>query len=229
MQSLIEFFIQLGASFGAGLYVAISPCLFPLLPLFLIRTLQSENSRARSVLVTTILILGILTSIGIFAIISGFIGLFLIQNFRLIRAILGVVITIFGILMMSEQLKIKLGLGALSLKSQPSAPKSLGSVYVIGLGYTLMAAPCAAPALISVFLLFGTQSTILGIILMYLAVCIGVAIPYLAIALVTGEARIRMATTISNSARRIELVVGLILVVIGIILILPYFGFPVFL
>lgn len=229
MQSLIEFFIQLGASFGAGLYVAISPCLFPLLPLFLIRTLQSENSRARSVLVTTILILGILTSIGIFAIISGFIGLFLIQNFRLIRAILGVVITIFGILMMSEQLKIKLGLGALSLKSQPSAPKSLGSVYVIGLGYTLMAAPCAAPALISVFLLFGTQSTIWGIILMYLVVCIGVAIPYLAIALVTGEARIRMATTISNSARRIELVVGLILVVIGIILILPYFGFPVFL
>jgi cytochrome c-type biogenesis protein len=229
MQSFIEFIIQLGASFGAGLYVAISPCLFPLLPLFLIRTLQSEGSRSRSVLVTTILILGILTSIGIFAIISGFIGLFLIQNFRLIRAILGVIIVIFGILMMSEKLKTKLGLGALSLKSQPSAPKNLFSVYMIGLGYTLMAAPCAAPALISVFLLFGTQSTIWGIILMYLVVCIGVAIPYLAIALVTGEARIRMATAISSSAHRIEMIVGVILVVIGIILILPYFGYQVLL
>jgi cytochrome c biogenesis protein CcdA len=229
MQGIIEFAIQLGASFGAGLYVAISPCLFPLLPLFLIRTLRSENSRGRSVLVTSILILGILTSIGIFAIISGFIGFFLIQNFKLIRAILGVFIIIFGILMISEKLKLRLGLGALSLKSQPSAPKSLASVYMIGLGYTLMAAPCAAPALISVFLLFGTQSTIWGVILMYLVVCIGVAVPYLAIALVTGEARIKMATKISEYARRIEMVVGIILFIIGIILILPYFGYPVIL
>jgi hypothetical protein len=38
-----------------------------------------------------------------------------------------------------------------------------------------------------------------------------------------------MATTISSSARRIEVVVGVILVVIGVILTLPYFGFPVFL
>jgi cytochrome c-type biogenesis protein len=229
MQEFISFLIQLGASFGAGLYVAISPCLFPLLPLFLIRTLQGEGGRARSVLVTVVLILGILTSIGVYAIIAGFIGFFLIQNFKLIRAILGGVIIIFGILMMSEKLKTSLGLGTLSLKSQPSAPKNLGSVYIIGLGYTLMAAPCAGPTILALSVLFGTLSTIWEIVVMYLVVSIGVALPYLAIALVTGEARIRMATTISNSARRIELVVGLILVIIGIILILPYFGFPVFL
>jgi cytochrome c-type biogenesis protein len=229
MQGFIEFVIQLGASFGAGLYVAISPCLFPLLPLFLIRTLQSEGSRSRSVLITSILILGILTSIGIFAIISGLIGYFLIQNFKLIRAILGGIIIIFGVLMISEKLKTRLGLGTLSLKAQPSAPKNLVSVYVIGLGYTLMAAPCAAPSIFALSLLFGTQSTIWGIILMFLVVSIGVALPYLAIALVSGEAQIRMATTISRSARRIELVVGVILVIIGIILILPHFGFPVFL
>lgn len=229
MQGIIEFVIQLGASFGAGLYVAISPCLFPLLPLFLIRTLQSEDSRKRSFIVTSILILGILTSIGIFAIISGLIGYFLIQTYTLIRALLGGMIIVFGILMISERLKTRLGLGAFSLKSQPSKPKGLASVYVIGLGYTLMAAPCAAPTIFALSILFGTQTTILGIILMFLVVSIGVAIPYLAIALVSGEARIKMATTISGSARRIELVVGVILVIIGIILTLPYFGFPVLL
>jgi cytochrome c-type biogenesis protein len=156
-------------------------------------------------------------------------GWILIQNYKLLRAILGVVIIVFGVLMMSEQLKTRLGLGSLSLKSTPTAPKSLASVYLVGLGYTIMAAPCAAPAIVAVFLLFGTQSTIWGILLLYIVVSIGIAIPYLAIALVTGEARYKMATTISKSARRIELVVGLILIIIGIILILPYFGFPVLL
>ena len=229
MQGFIEFVIQLGAGFGSGLYVAISPCLFPLLPLFLIRALQSDDRRGRSVIVTSVLILGILTSIGIFALISGLIGYFLIQNFTFIRALLGGMIIVFGILMISERLKTRLGLGALSLKSQPSRPKSLASVYIIGLGYTLMAAPCAAPTILALSVLFGAQSTIWGIILMFLVVSIGVAIPYLAIALVSGEARIRLATRISGSARRIELVVGVILVIMGIILILPYFGFPVLL
>jgi cytochrome c-type biogenesis protein len=191
--------------------------------------LQGEGGRGRSVLVTVVLILGILTSIGVFAIISGFIGLLLIQSYKLIRAILGVVIMIFGILMMSEKLKTRLGLGTLSLKSQPSAPKNLGSVYIIGLGYTLMAAPCAAPTILALSFLFGTLSTIWEIILMYLVVSIGVALPYLAIALASGEARLKMATKISHAARPIELVVGVILIIIGFILTLPFFGFPVFL
>ena len=236
MQGVFEFIFQLGAGFSAGLYVAISPCLFPLLPLFLIRTLQSEDSRKRSVLVTSILILGILTSIGIFVLISWIIiELLLIQEFGLIllywytplRALLGAVIIFFGILMISEKLKMSLGLASLSLKTTPSAPRGLVSVYMVGLGYTIMAAPCALPAIGAVISLFGAQSTIWGIILLYLGESIGIAIPYLAIALVTGEARIKMATRISRSARHIEVIVGVILIIIGVILILPFFGFVI--
>jgi cytochrome c biogenesis protein CcdA len=54
---------------------------------------------------------------------------------------------------------------------------------------------------------------------------IAIAIPYFLIAVVTGEARMRMAMTISNQARKIELVVGTILVIIGLLLFSQLFGF----
>jgi cytochrome c biogenesis protein CcdA len=54
---------------------------------------------------------------------------------------------------------------------------------------------------------------------------IAIAIPYFLIAVVTGEARMRMAMTISNQARKIELVAGTILIVIGFLLFIQLFGF----
>lgn len=113
---LIQWIIQLGTVFGVGLYIATSPCLFPLLPLFLIRNLQSEYGRTRSILVTGILTAGILASLGAFT-------------------------------------------------------------------------------------------------------------PYLAIALVTGESRDRLASKMAESARSVEIVVGCLLIALGVWLILLHFGF----
>jgi hypothetical protein len=42
---------------------------------------------------------------------------------------------------------------------------------------------------------------------------------------VTGEARMRMAMTISNQARKIELIAGTILMIIGFLLFIQLFGF----
>ena len=69
MQGAIELgllLVKLAGVFGSGLFIAVSPCLFPLLPLFLINSLQSADSRGRSVLVTAVLVLGILSSVAFF-------------------------------------------------------------------------------------------------------------------------------------------------------------------
>jgi cytochrome c biogenesis protein CcdA len=61
--------------------------------------------------------------------------------------------------------------------------------------------------------------------LLFIVLSIAIAIPYFLIAVVTGEARMRMAMTISNQARKIELVVGTILIIIGLLLFAQLFGF----
>ena len=222
LQVSVEIAVELGAAFAAGLYVATSPCLFPLLPLFLIRNLQSDDSRRKSILVTSILILGILVSLAIFAVISTFVGMFFIQYFTYIQAFLGGIIAFLGVVTLSHKLRETLHLTRLSMRD-PGTPTTLAGVFVVGFSYALLAAPCTAPVVIfGLPLLFGFQTNALMWLALFFSLAIGVAIPYLAIALVTGEARDRMASRISNSARTIEILVGVLLIVLGIWLMLPW-------
>ena len=232
MQGVIELgllLVKLAGVFGSGLFIAISPCLFPLLPLFLINSLQSADSRRRSVVVTAILVAGILSSVAFFIAIAGFIGSFLIDFYIEFQAILGLIILFLGLVMMSSTLQNKLRLSSLSLKTQPSAPTNLLSVYTVGLGYSLLAAPCSGPAILGTVAIFGAETSLFTIILLFVVLSIAISIPYFLIAMVTGEARMRMAMTISNQARKIELVVGTILVIIGFFLFIQLFGFRFYL
>jgi cytochrome c biogenesis protein CcdA len=63
---------------------------------------------------------------------------------------------------------------------------------------------------------------------MFLALCLAVIIPYLTLGLATGEARTRMAMSMTEHINTIEIVVGLVFVILGIILILPFLGVPRF-
>ncbi|NHJ14636.1 MAG: hypothetical protein EAX95_13235 [Candidatus Thorarchaeota archaeon] len=227
MQGLVEGILQIVGTFGTGFYVAISPCLFPLLPMVLIRSLQSENSRYRSGLVTLSLVAGIMTSLVVFAFISSIIGLFLIQYHSIIQAVLGAIIAFLGLVMIVERLREVLRLTSLTLVSHPTSPTGLLNVFTIGLTYSLLAAPCSAPSLIGVFLIFGTQLNPLMLLAMFVALSLGVAIPYLAIGLATGEARQRIASGLARNARRIEIAVGVFLVALGVILMLPAFGISI--
>ena len=92
---------------------------------------------------------------------------------------------------------------------------------------SLAAAPCSGPAILGLLLLFGTQNNILLLVLMFIVLAIVVMIPYLAIALVTGEARNRIATKLASSARTLEYIVGALLILIGIILMYPWVSFVI--
>ncbi|MGQ4913009.1 MAG: cytochrome c biogenesis CcdA family protein [Candidatus Thorarchaeota archaeon] len=224
MQGFLELALFLGGVFGSGLYIALSPCLFPLLPLFLLNSLQTTDSRGRALLVTMVLVAGIVSSLAVFAAIAGFIGGFILTNFTQIQALLGAFILFFGLIMVSDRLREALHLSRLALQSRPSKPSNLLHVYMVGLGYSLLAAPCTGPSIFAVILVFGTQANIGLLLLMFALLSVAVAIPYIAVALVTGEARTRMAMSMSSYARRVEIVAGVILILVAVILILPAFG-----
>ncbi|NWF94753.1 MAG: hypothetical protein HXY34_01290 [Candidatus Thorarchaeota archaeon] len=217
----IEQLVEVSAVFFTGLYVAVSPCLFPLLPLFLIRSLQSEDSRKKSLMVTSALVLGIVSSLVVFMLISNYIGLLLMNYYAYISAVLGLAIAFTGILTMSSRLREILRVGRLSM-SDPGTPSTLAGVFSIGFGYSLLAAPCALPAVFSLSFVFATQTNALVLLLMYVGLAVGVAVPYLALALVTGEARMVMASRISSQARKIEILAGVLLVIVGVWLMLPW-------
>lgn len=213
---------QLAAAFLSGLYIATSPCIFPLLPLFLIRSLSSADNRSKSVIVTLALTAGILSSLALFFAISGLIGRYILQNYTVLQAVLGGIVIFLGIVTVSSTLKEKLRLTSLSIGSQPEKPTGLSGVFLVGFGYSLLAAPCSGTAILGLFALFGAQTEALVLVMMFIMLSIAVMMPYLAIALATGEARTRIAMQIANSAKTLEYLVGALLIVIGIILMYPW-------
>ena len=224
MQGIFEIGTILLTALFSGLYVSLSPCLFPLLPLYLMRSLNSADSVRKSVAVTLVLVAGILSSLAVFALIASLIGLFIIQHFIQIQAILGGILVLLGFLTIFRD---KLGFTSMGISSQPTTPKGYVGVYSVGLGYSLLAAPCVWPLLSATFLLFGTQSNVLVLILMFIVISVAVAIPYLAVAVVSGEARTRLTMRIAQHSHKIEVAAGVLLIVIGIILILPLFGITI--
>jgi len=229
MQGIFELGVSLLGALTSGLYIAISPCLFPLLPLFLMNSLQASDSRKRSILVTSALVAGILVSVAFYALIAYFIssiGMFLLTSFRDLQAILGVLILFFGIVMISERLRNAIRLSRLSMHGKPSKPSNLKQVFATGLGYTMLAAPCAGPAILGLVGIFGLQTNPFVILLLFIFVAIVIAIPYFAIALVAGEARTGLAMSISSRARTIEILTGVILIILGLFMLLqhPVFG-----
>jgi len=75
------------------------------------------------------------------------------------------------------------------------------------------------------FLLYiTTQNSIAILSFIFIALTLGISIPYLAIALLSESVRNRMTIALAESARKVQILVGLLLVIIGTLLILPYFG-----
>jgi cytochrome c biogenesis protein CcdA len=131
-----------------------------------------------------------------------------------------------GIVTLSTTLKNKLGMSSLNLGSQPETPSNLFSVFLVGFGYSMLAAPCSGSVIFGVIAVFGAETGFLVPLLMFLSLAVAVSIPYFAIAVVTGEARMRMAMSLSTHARKVEIVAGLILIVLGMFLFAqtPLFG-----
>lgn len=224
----IDFLLQIPIAFLGGLAIATSPCLFPLLPLFLMKNLQSEDSRFRSILVTGILALGILASLAIYIVLTSIIlglGMLVLESAPWLALVSYVAIIFLGIVVASHTVREKLRLANFSMRTSPDNPKGLVGVFMVGFTYTMVAIPCTGAILMGTVSIIGSQSNPILFLLLYLLLCIGVLIPYLAIAIVTGEARMKIATRLANSARTIEIIVGIFLIILGIYLVV-FDAFP---
>ena len=124
---MIIFGLQIDESIGlplfflVGIYVAVSPCLFPIMPLTVFRIMSrsfiDENGKeqqiARSaavqwvVLLTSGILVPFIGSIIIMSYIWDFFGIFLIQQYRELTFILGIILIVMGLFLIIPVLSEK--------------------------------------------------------------------------------------------------------------------------
>ncbi|MHA2164300.1 MAG: cytochrome c biogenesis protein CcdA [Candidatus Hodarchaeales archaeon] len=237
--------------FLAGLYVALSPCLFPIMPMTIFRIMNTDMkdsegnkinpSRKMVLRWVSMLVLGILTTFAIVTFIGLYVwsglGLELISLYRPLSLLMGIILVAMGIFIIFPQLsemtfaKIPIPQGVSNIMVRDEY-KQL-DLFIMGLGYSVIAFPCASPVFISMFGVLVSVGNLLYMVVGMGAFGIGLFIPYLILVFVTAETRTRVASKLSENFRKIEIVMGLLIVFFGIIFLLVglslLVSFPIFL
>lgn len=245
--SVIIYGFELSSSLGIilffliGVYIALSPCLFPILPTTIMNIMYKESqnwdSETNKYILSSnksnywILSLwsGIVVSFGILIVFSSIIAIFLIQNYLFLNLIFGVVMILIGIVMFVPKIEYKL---MLIIPSIPIINKFRKDnldgfdLFLLGSSYSIIAFPCAGPAILAMLpLLIGSINPIWTMSAL-IAFSIGILIPYLIIGQLALRSSKKFMTQIQESYKIIKIVTSMFIILIGLLLVWPYYGGP---
>lgn len=208
--------------FLEGVITFISPCLLPMLPIYLSFFAAGDTDRRRTLRNALGFVLGFTI---VFVIMGAFMGIMgkLVREYQtVLNIVTGAVVILFGLNFMGV-----LKIGFLNRASQQDANvKDLNffSSMLFGIVFSIGWTPCVGAFLGSALLLASQGGSLLQGIVMLLAFSFGLGIPFVVSALLVD--RLKGAFDfIKRHYRVINLVSGLVLVIVGILMATGYMGY----
>lgn len=202
------------SNFALGLLSSFSPCLFPLLPTYVTVSAKTTNSQKEGLISSLMVILGILVVFSLFGLLSGLIGSFLFENYNIFGLIQGLLILISGlVLLISPSFLYNIHLPA-RLENYIYRDTQKNKYYIsfiLGLAYTIIAAPCAAGYFILVWSSILQQQFTSKIIIL-LAFALGAGIPFILISVFIGNIKSSTVNIIHKTTVLTSKFLGLILI-----------------
>lgn len=224
--------VSLLAAFAAGIASFISPCVLPLIPMYIsfisglsLDELQDSNDKKKILKQVVFNSLFFIIGFSLIFIVLGasatFFGGFLLSKFSLLTRIAGVIIIIFGLHIAGV---FKIGFlnyeRRFHLSGKPSG--FLGS-FLVGLAFAFGWTPCVGPVLAPILALSAQQETVSQGILLLTMYSLGLGIPFL----LTGisiNAFLSFTRRIQKYYRVIEIIIGVGLIIMGILFVTGSFS-----
>lgn len=207
-------------SFAAGLLSFFSPCIIPLIPSYLTFLLgdyaeQQKNDKKYSLIPIIIFTASFSLIFILMGLSASFIGGFLLRNQRIIRKVSGILIIIFGI-HLADILHISLFDYEKRLDFSPDLNRHLRAL-VMGVGLAFAWTPCIGPVLTSVLIYASNAGSILKGSLLLSFYSLGLAVPFLLVALSAGWflPRFKKIKPLLPFVRKIT---GVLLIILGILI-----------
>ncbi len=208
--------------FLEGIITFISPCILPLLPVYLSYFAAGEPDRSRAVMNSAGFVTGftiVFVTLGAFA---GSMGGLIRDYMPLLNLVTGIIVIIFGLNFLGV-----LNIGFLNrVSSKKIDVKDLGffSSALFGLVFSISWTPCVGAFLGSALLIASLEGSLLKGITMLLAFSLGLGIPFVASALLID--RLKGAFDfIKKNYKTVNIVSGGLLVIIGILMATGYMGY----
>ena len=204
-----ELFI--GAVYVAGLLSFFSPCIFPLLPVYIG---MLSTSGKKSIIKTVVFVIGLSTSFVLLGFGAGSIGSFLMS--KTFRVISGVVVIIFGIIQM-EILKIPFLERTKLVDIKGKESDSIWGAFLLGFTFSLGWTPCVGPILASIlFISSGGGNPYYGALMMFIYV-LGLATPFVILSL-SSKYVLAKVSAIKKHLGIMKKIGGLLIIIMGILL-----------
>jgi cytochrome c-type biogenesis protein len=211
--------MQLFVAFLSGLLSFFSPCVFPIIPSYILylagTSFDGYQANRRAVIINSLFfILGFFGIFLIFGAMSAYFGQLLFAFRETMKYFASTILIVFGLFIMGA-----VRIGALNIERKIEIRKPIGYFGSFVLGVTFAAAwtPCVGPILGSILLMATISSSFFkGFILLFFY-SLGLAIPFLITAVFLDYVLIYLKM-IKKYLSLIQFISGLILVIIGILM-----------
>lgn len=209
-----QLWLAIPIALAAGLLSFLSPCILPLVPGYLGflggTATGKANDRRRLLLSVTLFVAGFTVIFVFYSLLAGAISVWLTIYLDVILRIMGVVLVVLGLVFVGF-------FSALQRTVRPRIPPRAGLVGapLLGAVFALGWTPCIGPTLSVVLSLSLVSESVPRAVLLGIAYCVGLGVPFIVLALGWGWAT-RSVGWLRKHIRVINIVGGLMLIVIGL-------------
>ena len=203
--------LLIGTVFLAGLASFLSPCIFPIIPIYF----GILAKGGRKILNTFLFIAGLSLTFVSLGFSFGFLGnLFFNDNVRIIAGIIVIILGIhqLGIIKLNFLERTKV------VEVKTEGKSASFEAFFLGLTFSLGWTPCIGPILASVLALSGDEGSALYGASMMLVYILGLATPFVLFSLFSQEL-LKRTKALNKHLGKFKIIGGLLIIVMGILLI----------
>ena len=203
--------LLIGTVFLAGLASFLSPCIFPIIPIYF----GILAKGGRKILNTFLFIAGLSLTFVSLGFSFGFLGnLFFNDNVRIIAGIIVIILGIhqLGIIKLNFLERTKV------VEVKTEGKSASFEAFFLGLTFSLGWTPCIGPILASVLALSGEEGSALYGAAMMLVYVLGLATPFVLFSLFSQEL-LKRTKALNKPLGKFKIVGGLLIIVMGVLLI----------
>ena len=205
-------------TFLEGLISFISPCMLPLLPLYISYFAGGADKKSRMFLRALSFIIGFTAVFSLLGLFAGTLGGILFRYRIAVNIISGIIVILFGLSYL-EVIRIPFFKG---IRSSRTA-NSIVSAFLFGIVYSVSLTPCIGAFLGSALMMASSSGRALNGVLLLITYSLGMGIPFLISALLIEKLNSAFQF-IKKHYKIINLCCGIFLIIIGLMMALGMMG-----